>query len=375
MSANLLSIARDALGADFSNRAGQFLGESPAATQSAMAMLPPVVLGGIAQKGATRDGAVELMYLIDDASLEPNALGNIAGLFGGGGAGLSGLLKAGTMRLVPALFGDKSGALVNALSAASGIRGSSAINLIAMVVSLMVTLLRKFIDDNGLDAHSLAALLGDQGPNLYGALDSRLTGALGYASPAAYFGRLGGEAAAMAKRVATRGADASASTAAAATTATACAGVTVGIAGHTDRTRTRLGHVERGEVVTQCIVCQGADARRSGCNTMERKSHPFQSPYRCRECGARFWVVSRKARMGAATGGVLVLTVLLFTVVSVLHRQSASSAIDAAASDNVQRSAIQGSMPQRPSLDELIARQNDGRAWREPFARSLPAFD
>jgi len=106
---------------------------------------------------------------------------------------------------------------------------------------------------------------------------------------------------------------------------------------------------------------------------MERKSHPFRSPYRCRECGARFWVISRKARRGAAIGGVLVLTVLL--LVSLLHRQHASSAIDATASVNSQRSAIQDSMPQPSSLDNLIARQNEGRAQREPFARSLPAFD
>jgi hypothetical protein len=41
----------------------------------------------------------------------PSRAVGIAGLFGGGGSGVNALLKAGTSSLVPALFGDKSGAL------------------------------------------------------------------------------------------------------------------------------------------------------------------------------------------------------------------------------------------------------------------------
>jgi len=145
MNANLLSLAQSALGGDFSKLAGSFLGESPTATQGALSSLLPAVLGSIAQKGATSDGASSLMSLINSANLDTSALGNVGGLFGGGGSGVSELMKAGTSRLVPALFGDKSGALVNALSSSSGIKASSATNLIAMVVPLIFTFLKKFI--------------------------------------------------------------------------------------------------------------------------------------------------------------------------------------------------------------------------------------
>jgi len=223
MNANLLSLAQEAMGGDFSKLAGQFLGESPGTTQSALTSLLPAVLGGIAQKGATPQGASGLLSLINGANLDVNSLGNIAGLFGGGGAGISDLLKAGTGSLVPALFGDKSSALVNALASASGIKSSSATNLVAMVVPLILTFLKKFIGDKGLNASSLSSLLAGQGPNLQGALDSRLTGALGFASPAAFLGGLGGQAADVAKRAGAAvasGAGAAASTAAAATVAT-----------------------------------------------------------------------------------------------------------------------------------------------------------
>ena len=199
MSANLLALAQEAMGGDFSKLAGQFLGESTGATQSAVTSLLPAVLASIAKKGATPEGASGLMSLINGANLDVNSLGNIGGLFGGSGAGISGLLKAGTSSLVPGLLGDKSGALVNALSSASGIKSSSATNLIAMVVPLIMTFLKKYIGDKGLNASSLASLLGSQGPYLQGALDSRITGALGLPSAAAFVGGLGGQAAAMAR--------------------------------------------------------------------------------------------------------------------------------------------------------------------------------
>jgi outer membrane protein OmpA-like peptidoglycan-associated protein len=214
MNANLLTLAQDALGGDFSKLAGQFLGESQGATQSALNSLLPAVLGGIAQKGATPQGATGLMSLINGANLDVSSLGNIAGLFGGGGNGVNALLKTGTSSLVPGLFGDKAGALVNALSSSSGIKTASATNLLAMIVPLVLTFLKKFIGDEGLNANSLASLLSSQGSNLQGALDSRMSSALGFASPAAFLGSLGGQAADTAKRA---GAAAASGAAAAAT--------------------------------------------------------------------------------------------------------------------------------------------------------------
>ena len=160
------------------------------------------------------------MALMEGAKLDTSSLGNIAGLFGGGGSGVNALLKAGTSSLVPTLFGDKSGALVNALSSASGMKSSSATSLLAMIVPLLLTFLKKFIGDKGLNAGSLSSLLSSQGPNLQGALDGRLTSALGLASPAAFLGGLGGQAADAAKRAGAAAVGGAGTAAAAATTAT-----------------------------------------------------------------------------------------------------------------------------------------------------------
>ena len=231
---NLLTLAQNALGGDFSKLAGSFLGESPSATQTAVSALLPAVLGGIAQKGATPEGASSLMSLINSANLDTRSVDNVAGLFSGGGSQVNELLKQGTSRLVPALFGDKTGSLVNALSSASGVRTSSATSLIAMIVPIVLTLLKKLIGERGLDASSLSSMLSSQGPSLSGALDSRITGALGYASPAAFLSGLGGRVADATRGVsaglatatgATMAAGAGARTAAMATTTAASSGL------------------------------------------------------------------------------------------------------------------------------------------------------
>ena len=195
MNDNLLSLAHTALGGDFPKLAGQFLGESTETTQSALNSLLPVVLGTLANKGATQQGASGLMSLISGANLDTSSLGNLAGLFGNGGAGLNALLKTGTNTLVPALFRDKGGAVVQALAGSSGIKGSSATNMLAMIVPLVLMLLKNFIGDKGLNAASLSSLFKTQAPNLRGALDSRMTSALGFSNPAAFLSGLGGQAA------------------------------------------------------------------------------------------------------------------------------------------------------------------------------------
>jgi len=216
MSANLLSLVQTALGGDFAKLTGQFLGESVPSTRSALTSLLPAVLGSVAQKGATAEGAASLLSLINGSNLDTSLLDNVAGLFGTGNTAMSSLMKLGTSTLVPALFGDKAGGLVSALAGAAGIKSSSSTNLIAMAVPLIFTFLKKYISQNNLSAGSLSSLLKGQGEFLSTSLDSRLTSALGYASPAAMLSGLGGAAADTAKRAGA----AAVTTATAATTAT-----------------------------------------------------------------------------------------------------------------------------------------------------------
>jgi hypothetical protein len=61
----------------------------------------------------------------------------------------------------------------------------------------------------------------------------------------------------------------------------------------------------------ECSYCGSANVRRSGSPKSEASAHPFHSPYRCRDCGKRFWVVSRKIYVSAAIAGTVIVSASL----------------------------------------------------------------
>lgn len=58
----------------------------------------------------------------------------------------------------------------------------------------------------------------------------------------------------------------------------------------------------------RCPACGSPNVQRSGLRASERGSHALRSPYRCNACETRFWVLSRKARIGAFAASVILLT-------------------------------------------------------------------
>ena len=81
----------------------------------------------------------------------------------------------------------------------------------------------------------------------------------------------------------------------------------------------------------QCPHCRSYKVRRSFLERGEAAAHRFRSPYRCEDCGTRFWTISRKMRVRAATAVVVLLVaVLLFaSAMQLLSREesTASSSI------------------------------------------------
>ena len=87
---------------------------------------------------------------------------------------------------MPWLFGDASASLVNAISATSEIRRSSATTLVALIVPIVLTVVTKQIRDKGLAATSLSSLLRSQRACVRYKLDSRIISALGFARAAEF---------------------------------------------------------------------------------------------------------------------------------------------------------------------------------------------
>ena len=195
MTTDLLALIKQGLPANFSELASNVVGESPGATQTALTAALPALVGAIAQKGATTDGAQSLMSLLDSPAVSTGALSNLSGLLGGGSETAS-VTTAGS-GLVGSLLGDKAGALAGTLASVAGLRNSqSASSLLALLAPIVLGFIKKFVGEKGLGASGLASLLAGQGPFLQGTLDRRLTSALGFASPSSLLDSLGGKAAA-----------------------------------------------------------------------------------------------------------------------------------------------------------------------------------
>jgi len=111
--------------------------------------------------------------------------------------------------------------------------------------------------------------------------------------------------------------------------------------------------------VKQCAVCGSANVRRSRVHPSEAETHPFRSPYRCHDCDARFWVVSRRARVGAVAGGAAVLALLILVgsqmaLHSFIPRSDSPRPSSVAASNRDALDAVD-----RRALDDIIKLQSD----------------
>ena len=70
-----------------------------------------------------------------------------------------------------------------------------------------------------------------------------------------------------------------------------------------------------------CPACGNGDVRRSFVRPSEAKLHRIFSPYRCRACRHRFWVVSQRARTVAAIAcGVCAIGVIGIAVITSLPK-------------------------------------------------------
>jgi hypothetical protein len=77
----------------------------------------------------------------------------------------------------------------------------------------------------------------------------------------------------------------------------------------------------------RCSHCGSTNVRRSGRLDSEAGTHPFHSPYRCRDCERRFWVVSRKTLFGAAAAAaIFVIVVFVWSGVGSIARHDAPPA-------------------------------------------------
>jgi hypothetical protein len=129
---------------------------------------------------------------------------------------------------------------------------------------------------------------------------------------------------------------------------------------------------------TKCPACSGSNVRRSLLRGLEVSAKPrLRSPYRCRDCGERFWVVSRRANYLASLAiFALVTGIVAWNVVGSPEQPRRDPGVDAGSlADAFARAARQDSIAEY-KLSQMYARgtgvatnKKEAQAWLERAAQ------
>ncbi len=160
MTPNILESLQSAFGGEIVGKLGQFLGEDPAKTRSALGSALPAILGGLVNKGASTQGASEILDMIRKGGFGEDTLKGLSGALSGGEATKS-LLDAGT-GLVSRIFGEKLSGVIEWICDSSKIKKSAASSLLALVAPAVLGFLGREVKGANLNAAGLMNLLSGQ---------------------------------------------------------------------------------------------------------------------------------------------------------------------------------------------------------------------
>lgn len=188
MATNLVEQLGGMVTGDIVGQIGQFLGEGGPAVQKAVPAALAALVGGVASRGATADGASRILDLVRSGGFGEQTLAGMAASLAGGEA-TTGLLEKGTA-LVGSILGDRAGGIGDWLSSLSGMGKGNAQSLLGLLAPFVMGLIGREAKEKDLGPAGLMGLLTGQGTFLQQAAPAGLAGLLGLSS----FSGLGGGA-------------------------------------------------------------------------------------------------------------------------------------------------------------------------------------
>ncbi|GLI37208.1 OmpA family protein [Geobacter hydrogenophilus] len=177
MATNLLEQLSGMFTSDIVGQIGHFLGEGTPAVQKGVPAALSALVGAVASKGATTEGAAQVLDLVRSGGFGEKTLSGMAASLSGG-ADTKGLLERGTS-LVGSILGNRAGGVADWLSSVSGLGKGSAQSLLALLAPFVMGMIGKEAKEKDLGAVGLSGLLGGQGTFLQQAAPAGLAGLLG----------------------------------------------------------------------------------------------------------------------------------------------------------------------------------------------------
>ncbi len=177
---NLLDSVKSYVTPTLINQAATLLGENENGISKAIGGIAPTILAGIMNKADDSNAMGSIFNLLSDSKNE-NFLSNLGGLLGGGNLAHNDP-KDLAGNLMGTLFGGKVPAILNALSSFANIKSTSTSTLLGMVGPLVMGVLGKKINGEGLNVSGLLGLLRGEKSSIMNALPGGLSAIMGLAS-------------------------------------------------------------------------------------------------------------------------------------------------------------------------------------------------
>jgi outer membrane protein OmpA-like peptidoglycan-associated protein len=155
------------------------LGETPAATQTALQASVPALLAAMIGKLSSESGIASLLSLFNSGSYDGSLLSNLGKSLSGSGA--TSVIDSGKA-IAKSLLGDKLSPVANAVASQAGVSATSATSVLALAGPLLMNAIGKATAPGGPSASSLTSLLSSQKDALAAALPSSLGSLVGMSS-------------------------------------------------------------------------------------------------------------------------------------------------------------------------------------------------
>lgn len=175
---NLLDAIRDFVTPGLISQAASLLDENEGGTSKAIGGLASSMLAGLLSKTGDPNAMSSIFNTL--SNFDAGVLNNLGNLIGGGNIAHNDPKDAGG-HFLGTVFGAKVPAVTNAVAAFSGVKTSTVSTLLGMVGPLVMGILSKKINTEGLNVSGLAGLLQGQKNSILSALPAGLGSLLGVA--------------------------------------------------------------------------------------------------------------------------------------------------------------------------------------------------
>jgi len=166
MSFNIVNLVKDQIQDQLLGQIGGLLGDEGNKASGAIDSMIPGILSGLSGAANKPGGADSLFNAVQDQ--DDSLLDNLGSLLGGGQA--ASVIENGNGVLNSLLGGGGLGKLAGVLSAFSGISKGGTSSLMGILAPIIIGAIKRKVMGDGLNAGSLASLLGGQSSNIAAAM-------------------------------------------------------------------------------------------------------------------------------------------------------------------------------------------------------------